>query len=120
MTVLVNHVEIPILDLKKAKSFFDAIFEWDMDIKSMPDYGLVDMKNATSIGFPIQEKIPEIGINVIFGVEDIEECLKLVNKHGGKTHVPKYQITPEIGYAAEFLDCFGNRLGLFSAPVSDN
>ena len=63
-------------------------------------------------------EIPEMGINIIFGVEDIEKTLDVITKNGGKVHTPKYQITPEIGFAAEFLDCFGNRLGLFSPPES--
>lgn len=116
MTIQVNHVEIPILDLKKAKAFYDNIFEWKMDLESMPEYGLVDIKDSASLGFPIVKKIPEMGINVIFGVPDIEKTLETIVENGGKVHTPKYQITPEIGYAAEFLDCFGNRLGLFSPP----
>jgi len=116
MTIKVNHVEIPILDLEKAKSFFDPIFAWNMDLKTMPDYGLVDLKDAVSLGFPLVKKIPEMGINVIFGVTNIKKTLETIVENGGKVHTPKYQITPEIGYAAEFLDCFGNRLGLFSPP----
>lgn len=117
MTVKVNHVEIPVLDLEKAKMFFDSIFGWNMDITSMgPTYGLVNIQDGASLGFPQKEKIGEPGIQVIFGVENIEVTLKLIEENGGKIHKEKYLITPEIGHAAEFKDCFGTWLGLFSIP----
>lgn len=115
MTIEVNHVEIPVLDLEKAKAFYDNVFDWKLDLETMPNYGLADIK-PVSLGFPVAEKIPEFGINVVFGVPNIEKTLEAIVENGGKVHVPKYQITPEIGFAAEFLDCFGNRLGLFSPP----
>ena len=108
-------MEIPVTDVKKAKSFFDKVFGWNTDIESMgPNYGLVDSKGSASIGLFVVETIPQPGINIVFFSEDIEETLKLVETAGGKVHREKYQIAPEIGYAAEFLDCFGNRLSLFS------
>ncbi len=51
MVITVNHVEIPVLDLKKTKEFYEGIFNWKVDLDAMPNYGLVELKNATSIGF---------------------------------------------------------------------
>ncbi|MHA2253989.1 MAG: VOC family protein [Candidatus Kariarchaeaceae archaeon] len=111
----VNHVEIPVTDIKKAKSFFDQVFGWNTDIEMMgPNYGIFDSKGTASIGFPVVDKIPEHGINIVFYADDINATLQTIEKAGGKIFKEKYQIAPEIGYAAEFLDCFGNRLGLFS------
>jgi predicted enzyme related to lactoylglutathione lyase len=114
MTNIVNHVEIPVIDLKKATKFYKAIFEWEIDLDSMPNYGLVEIKGAASIGLFVVEKIPDHGINVVFEVEDIEEKLEQIIEAGGKVKREKYQIAPEIGYSAQFLDCFGNEFGLFS------
>jgi predicted enzyme related to lactoylglutathione lyase len=114
MVVTVNHVEIPVLDLKKGKEFYETIFEWEVDLETMPNYGLVEIKGAASIGFFVVEKIPEHGINVVFEVEDIEQMLMKITETGGKVKREKYQIAPEIGYSAQFLDCFGNEFGLFS------
>ncbi len=114
MVVKVNHVEIPVLDLKKAKEFFDTIFMWNIDLEAMPEYGLVELTGAASIGFFIVEIIPDHGINVVFEVEDIEQSLKEIIGAGGKVTREKYQISPEIGYSAQFQDCFGNEFGLFS------
>ena len=114
MVITVNHVEIPVLDLTKAKEFYKITFEWEIDLDSMPNYGLVEIKGAASIGFFITEKIPNHGINVVFEVEDIEKTLEKVTKAGGKVKREKYEIAPEIGYSAQFQDCFGNEFGLFS------
>ena len=110
----VNHVEIPVIDLKKATEFYKAIFEWEVDLDTMPNYGLVEIEGSASIGLFVVEKIPEHGVNIVFEVEDIEEKLKQIAEAGGKVNREKYQIAPEIGYSAQFLDCFGNDFGLFS------
>ncbi len=47
-------------------------------------------------------------------VENIETTLKLIVDHGGKIYKEKYVITAEIGHAAEFKECFGTWLRLFS------
>ena len=114
MSVIVNHVEIPVLDLKKAKEFYETIFDWKVDLESMPNYGLVELKDAASIGLFVVEKIPEHGVNVVFEVEDINQMLTEIKKAGGKVKREKYEIAPEIGYSAQFQDCFDNEFGLFS------
>ncbi|MHA1168487.1 MAG: VOC family protein [Candidatus Hodarchaeales archaeon] len=114
MIITVNHVEIPVLDLQKAKEFYERIFDWKIDLESMPDYGLVGLEEAISIDFFVVEKIPEHGVNIVFGVENIDKKLTDITEAGGKIKREKYEISPEIGYSAQFLDCFGNEIGLFS------
>jgi predicted enzyme related to lactoylglutathione lyase len=114
VVVTVNHVEIPVLDLKKAKEFFESIFNWKLDLDSMPNYGIVELQGTASIGFFTVKKIPQHGVNVVFGVENIEQSLKKITEAGGKVIREKYEISPEIGYSAQFQDCFGNEFGLFS------
>ena len=115
MVIIVNHVEIPVLDLKKTKEFYEGIFNWKVDLDAMPNYGLVELKETASIGFYIVEKIPDHGINVVFEVEDITQKLTEIKNAGGTIKRDKYEIAPEIGYSAQFEDCFGNELGLFSS-----
>ncbi|MHA1995829.1 MAG: VOC family protein [Candidatus Hodarchaeales archaeon] len=114
MKVTVNHIEIPVLDLKQAKEFYETIFKWKVDLESMPEYGLVELKDTASIGFFTVEKIPDHGVNVVFEVEDINQMLVEIKKANGKVKREKYEIAPEIGFSAQFEDCFGNELGLFS------
>lgn len=114
MAINVNHVEIPVLDLEKTKKFYQAIFEWNVDLESFNNYGLVEIQNSASIGFYLVEKIPEHGINVVFEVEDIDQKLEEIKNTGGKIIKEKYEIAPEIGFSAQFKDCFGNELGLYT------
>ena len=114
MVVKVNHVEIPVLDLKKAKEFYATIFDWKIDLESFNNYGLVDIPNSVSIGLYLVEKIPKHGINVVFEVDDINQKLQEVKNLGGEIVKEKQEIAPEIGYAAQFKDCFGNELGLYA------
>lgn len=114
MSITVNHVEIPVLGLKKAKEFYKLIFNWNVDLESMPNYGLVEIKGSASIGLFTVEKIPSHGVNVVFEVEDINQKLKDIENSGGKVIREKHEIAPGIGYSAQFQDCFGNEFGLFS------
>ena len=114
MSNIVNHVEIPVLDLKKAKEFYETIFDWKVDLEAMPDYGLVDIKDAASIGLFVVEKIPDHGVNVVFEVVDINQTLEEIKKASGNVKREKFEIAPEVGFSAQFEDCFGNEFGLFS------
>ena len=116
MVNYVSHVEIPVSDIKKGKDFFEAIFDWTLDIESFgPDYGYVYFEGfKTSLGITKVTKIPEKGVNVVFEVEDIDKKLEEIKKAGGKVISEKTLITEEVGYSAQFTDIFGNELGLHS------
>ncbi|MFQ5981524.1 MAG: VOC family protein [Candidatus Heimdallarchaeota archaeon] len=114
MVAQVNHVEIPVLDLEKAKEFFAAIFGWQADLESFPNYGIVEIPNSASIGLYKVEQIPEHGINVVFEVADINQKLAEIKKLGGEIIREKQEIAPGIGFSAQFKDCFGNEMGLFA------
>ena len=102
-------------DKKENKyNIYKEIFGWEIDIETWPNYGVVNIKDSASVGvFPVK-KIPEHGMNLVLEVKDIDETLKVIEQAGGKIKRGKYQIDPEVGYSAQFLDCFGNELGLFS------
>ncbi|MFW9996815.1 MAG: VOC family protein [Candidatus Odinarchaeota archaeon] len=110
----VCHVEIPVLDLEKAKKFYETIFDWKVDLECLPDYGMIDFGNESSVGLFKADTIPESLINVYFEVADIDDTLEQVEASGGKIVKGKTLIAPELGYSARFQDCFGNELGLHS------
>ena len=117
MINIVSHVELPVLDFKKAKSFFGEVFGWNIDLDSFPNYGYAELgnsENLTSIGLFQVEKMPEKGINIVFESEDIDISLKKIEKAGGKTVKGKTLIAPEVGYSAQFSDIFGFEYGLHS------
>ncbi len=115
MVNYVCHVEIPILDKKEATAFYKAVFGWNLDFESIPNYALVgSLGNEVSIGFEIVDELPKTNSLVYIEVEDIEATLKDVVEAGGEVVSGKRQITPEIGYSASFKDSAGSNVGLHS------
>lgn len=115
-------VEIPANDLKRAKKFYEAIFE----------VTLQDMELANGLKmalFPVQEggvggalcehkdfyKPGHEGPLVYLSANpDLQHVLNRIKEQGGKELVPKTQISEEYGYMAVFEDCEGNRIALHS------
>ncbi len=113
----VNHIQIPVKDLGKAKEFYGAVFDWKVDTESMPNYGLVERgKGKVTIGLFVAEEIAPSAVSIVMMVDDIEATLKKAKAAGGDTVREKYEIAPGIGHSAVFKDCFGNSIDVFSPP----
>jgi len=107
------HIEIPCASLGKAKRFYNDIFGWKMDYVKEEDYVLFDTGAGINGAFyHSPEHAGHQGVVVYIQVQDIEATLNLINKHGGKTVVPK---TPDkqAGHFALFNDPDGNVLGIW-------
>lgn len=120
MEIAANHIEIPVTDLDKAKTFFGEVFNWKEIIQQWDEnYILVSKEEGwTSFGIYKVDKVPENMITITMGVTDIEETMKTIISNGGSLVREKYEIDPTVGYAANFKDPFGNTWGLHSPPVS--
>lgn len=121
MTVLVvSHIEIPVPDIAKAKEFYGAAFDWKDWLTDFSEtYVLVaspDDPKQPSFGIYKADKIPQNKVVVTLEAENIEKRLKKIVKLGGKVTTEKYEIAPEVGFAANFTDPFGNSWGLHSPP----
>lgn len=122
MISFVDHVEIPVPNLGKAKEFFQAIFGWPDEYFQPfgPTYMLVssDDPKWVSLGLYEVDSISDNSSSVILTmrVEEIDTSLELIKQQGGKITREKYEVAPEIGYAANFMDPFGNTWGLHSPP----
>ncbi|MHA2252622.1 MAG: VOC family protein [Candidatus Kariarchaeaceae archaeon] len=119
----VSHVEIPVTDIAKAKKFYSKVFNWEGMMQDFSeDYVLVhDEKQPErpSFGLFKSEEIIENRVVVTMGVADIEDTMKKVKAAGGEQTREKYEIAPEIGFAANFKDNFGNIWGLHSPPIKE-
>jgi predicted enzyme related to lactoylglutathione lyase len=119
----VNWFEIPVVDMEKARKFYESVFGINLSMNEMGP-----MKMAW---FPMSQNSPgstgslvkaegympsNKGVIVYFSVIDIEATLKTINASGGKTLMPKTQIG-EYGFVAHFEDCEGNHLALHTMPV---
>ncbi|MBN8822189.1 MULTISPECIES: VOC family protein [unclassified Spirosoma] len=111
----VQWFEIPVYQFDKAKAFYEAIFQVELQV--------VDLGALTMAMFP-----PEIasgalcqgewyhpssdGVTLHVSVADIDKALQQVEPLGGHVLQAKKQISAELGYMALINDCEGNRLAL--------
>ncbi len=126
--------EIPVKDLDVAIKFYSAVLGIKIEKNRFleTEYGIFK-KDSNSIGGALVHKenfIPSEGLSLFFYVVSISESLLNVTKLGGRIIVDKIllkQKTEEgyltinnnlidnkIGYHAEFLDCDGNKICLYS------
>jgi len=118
----VNWFEIPAADFGRARTFYSAIFDFDMPEMTMGDslmgFFLMDQEGGGIGGAivkgPWHKPSADGSLVYLNGGEDLSVVLGRVEKAGGKVVVPKTAITPELGYFAMFIDTEGNRVALHS------
>ncbi len=106
------HIEIPTVDAKKSKDFYNRLFGWKMD-ESMPDYLMFMTPDDDGGGFTTTSKPSSDGVVLYIKVENIEKKLAEIETAGGKIIRPKVGISPEFGFYALFTDPSGNIMGLW-------
>nr|WP_299388948.1 VOC family protein [Allomuricauda sp.] len=119
---IVGWFEIPVVDMDRAKSFYDTIFQINIQVQ---DFG------GTLMGwFPWAEGKPGAngsliqhesytpsttdGVLIYFSSADVQNELDRIEQAGGKILKGKTQISPDVGYMALFVDSEGNRVALHS------
>lgn len=114
----VNWFEIPVIDLKRAKAFYETVFGYELTTTEMGplkmEFFPMTQDGTGSTGSLIQAEsyVPSHeGTMIYFHVDDIDATLEKVNKNGGKILNPKMSIG-EYGFVAHFQDCEGNRVAL--------
>jgi len=119
----VNWVEIPAVDINRAKKFYETIFGISMSDPqemmgtkmSMFPYNPGAGKVAGGICQGEFYKPSSDGALVYLNANpDMQPVIDKIEKAGGKVLMPKTQITPEIGHMAFFMDSEGNRMALHS------
>ncbi len=116
----VGWFEIPVKDLERAKTFYEHIFEVQLEEHQMgpqqmawfPMHEGTIGAAGTLIKGPGYEPSSN-GVLVYFTAPDIDATLARVEQKGGRTLAPKTSIG-EYGFIGLFLDCEGNRIGLHS------
>lgn len=119
---MVGWFEVPSIDINRAKTFYDKVFDINIQIQ---DFGGVLMgwfpfaegKSGAS-GSLVQhesyEPSDKKGVLVYFSSEDLSIELGRVEAAGGKVIQSKKQISPDVGYMGLFIDSEGNRMALHS------
>jgi hypothetical protein len=116
----VNWFEIPVLDIDRARKFYEKVFDYQLTPEKMGEYTMAFFPMAEGVSGAAGTLIkgetyaPSHGGTVVyFSVDDIEEVLRRINGNGGTTILPKKSIG-EYGFIAHFEDTEGNRLALHS------
>lgn len=129
--VNINWVEIPVLDIERAKKFYESVFSVRVDMGDIEGtkHGILNMKGEVG---GILHEVKEIknGISIYFHVDRMNEVLEKVEYSGGiitqtkslikaynsddKSVVSTTLFDGKIGYFAKIVDSEGNELGLHS------
>jgi predicted enzyme related to lactoylglutathione lyase len=119
---VVGWFEIPATDLKRAKKFYETIFETElqnMELGNGLKMAMFPVKEG-GIGGALCEhkdfyKPSHDGLLVYLNADpDLQQVLDRIKEQGGKELVTKTQISEDYGYMAVFEDCEGNRVALHS------
>ena len=117
---MVGWFEIPVTDMNRAKTFYDAVFNIEVQVQDfggtlMGWFPFAEDKLGAS-GSLIQndayEPSESKGVLIYFSSEDVNNEINRVEAAGGKIKQLKTQISPDVGYMALFIDCEGNRIAL--------
>jgi predicted enzyme related to lactoylglutathione lyase len=110
----VIHFELPVDDVKRAKTFYEDVFGWKIDGWDN-DEGYWLMTTGTSEpgidGALISKSFAPQLVNII-GVDSVDDYLARAEKAGATVVRPKQEI-PGVGYAGYVRDPEGNVVGLF-------
>jgi predicted enzyme related to lactoylglutathione lyase len=118
----VNWFEISVLDIKRAKNFYENIFAIQMDQKEMMGMQMAffpseDMNGKVSGGLvqgPMHKPSQDGAKIYLNGNPDLSKVLSKVEAAGGKVLMPKTKISDDIGHMAYFSDPEGNAVALHS------
>lgn len=119
MKHLVNWIEIPVTDLKRAQQFYSTIFGgiefYNME-QNGNKYALFPSEDRFNAGALVEGayyKPSPDGISIYLdGGNDMDSILKHVEKAGGEVIMPKTYTGKEAGHVGMFIDPEGNKIGL--------
>jgi len=116
MKKLISWVEIPAADFERAVKFYRSVLK--IDLQTM-DFGEEKMAcfpgGEGAISFAPNFKPGKNGALVSFNAEqDLEGAIERIRANGGTILQSKTKIEArERGYFAVFVDCEGNKVGLY-------
>jgi uncharacterized protein len=112
--------EIPTIDLDRAQRFYEAILAQPLkreafgaaDIAVFPSGG---KPNASGALIRMDDCEPTVQGSIVYlSVADLAPVLVRAERHGGDTLVARTALPEGMGFFAQFRDCEGNRVGLWS------
>ena len=114
--------EIPTLDLDRAQRFYEAVLKQqlrreDFGGGTLAVFPYGGKPNASGALVAMDDCNPSVQGSIVYlSVDDLRPVLERAEQNGGDTLVPRTALPADMGYFAQFRDCEGNRVGLWS-PV---
>ncbi len=115
----VSWFEIPAINFEQAVTFYNFIYDFEMEISSNNNYTMAFFPAAGGIGGAIvcgPGSLPNEKGSLLYlnGGDDLNIILTRVGEAGGRVIMPKTLISEDAGYFAIFLDTEGNKMALHS------
>jgi predicted enzyme related to lactoylglutathione lyase len=120
MDHLSNWIEIPVVDMKRAKRFYSELLGVGLNEMHLGgnQYALIDIKDRFNTGCLAKGDghVPSMSGVVVYlnGGDDLSAMLARAEKAGAKVLLPKTFLSKEAGHIAHFVDTEGNRIGIHS------
>jgi len=120
---MVGWFEIPVQDMDRAKKFYDAVFDIDIQVQNfnellMGSFPFAENKMGSSGSLVKQaewyQPSETKGPLLYFSCKDVAHNLGKVKASGGRITHKKTLISDDVGYMAVFIDTEGNRIALHS------
>jgi len=114
--------EIPTEDLGRAQQFYETVFAQPLKREKFGSGDMVVLRggakpNSGGALVAFEDVRPSVQGSIVYiSVDNLTPVLERAQAHGGDTLVPRTALPEGMGYFAQFRDCEGNRVGLWS-PV---
>jgi hypothetical protein len=113
-------------DVDRARTFYEAVFEWEFEPWGPPGFYLIHTGDESSpgiLGLMHKRLVPRSGtglngIEPTFAVADVDVITTRVAANGGRVIMEK-SVIPTVGELVRFLDTEGNDIGAmrYAGPV---
>jgi predicted enzyme related to lactoylglutathione lyase len=120
MDHLLNWIEIPVVDMKRARKFYGEILGVGFNAMDMGgnNYALLELTDRFNTGCLVKGDgyVPSMEGVVVYlnGGNDLSTVSARVAKAGGRVLLEKMFLSKEAGHIAYFADTEGNKIGLHS------
>lgn len=120
-TNAINWFEIPATDIKRAKKFYESVFEIEMKTIEMMGFEMAFFPSSDNMeglvsGALVKGEMhkPSMDGAIIYlnANPDIQTVIDKVEANGGIIIMPRTRINEQVGYMAFFADTEGNRMAL--------
>lgn len=119
---MVGWFEIPVTDMDRAKKFYEAVFQIEIQVQNFQGFHMgwfpfAEDKPGASGSLVMHEGYEpndSKGVLIYFSASDISTELHRVEEAGGQVLQARTLISEDVGYMGLFLDSEGNRIALHS------